>query len=80
MTKSAVSCGFVYPADLFTFTEETLNGTLHFLCSEFKMAELTEVMRQRDDTRLIEMLNKIRVGDVDDAVESLLKSRLAVQK
>ena len=26
------------------------------------------------------MLNKIRVGNVDDAVESLLKSRLAVQK
>ena len=31
----------------------------------FKMAELTEVMRQRGDTRLIEMLNKIRLGDVD---------------
>ena len=45
-----------------------------------KMAELTEVLRQRGDTRLIEMLNKIRVGDVDDAVEYLLKSRLAVQK
>ena len=46
----------------------------------FKMAELTEFLRQMGDTRLIEMLNKIRVGDVDDAVESLLKSRLAVQK
>ena len=29
MTKS---CGF--PADLVTFTEEILNGQLHFLCSE----------------------------------------------
>ena len=44
------------------------------------MAELTEVMRQRGDIRLIEMLSKIRVGDVDDAVEYLLKSRIDVQK
>ena len=36
----------------------------------FKMAKLTEVMRQRSDTRLI----------VDDAAEPLLKSRLAVHK
>ena len=35
----------------------------------FKMAELTEVMRQRGDTRLIEILSKIRVGDVNDALE-----------
>ena len=57
---------------------EDINGLeLWYL---FKMAELTEVLRQRGDTRLIEMLNKIRVGDVDDAVESLLKSRLAVKK
>ena len=65
---------------MFTFTEETLNGTLHFLCSVFKMAELTEVMRQRDDTRLIEMLNKIRVGDADDAVESLFKVKTCCTK
>ena len=44
------------------------------------MTELTEVMRQRGDIRLTEMLNKIRVGDADDVVECLLKSRLAVQK
>ena len=36
----------------------------------FKMAKLTEVMRQRSDTRLI----------VDDVAEPLLKSRLAVHK
>ena len=44
------------------------------------MAELTEVMRQRDDTRLIEMLNKIRVGDADDAVESLFKVKTCCTK
>ena len=64
--------------DLRKTTVKDINGLeLWYL---FKMAELTEVMRQRGDTRLIEMLNKIRVRDVDDAVESLLKSRLAVQK
>ena len=35
MTKSAVSCGFV------TFTEEILNGKLHFLCSEFQNCYLS---------------------------------------
>ena len=30
------------------------------------MAKLTEVKRQRGNTRLIEMLRKITVGDVDD--------------
>ena len=33
MTKSAVSC-FQFPADLVTFTEEILDGKLHFLCSD----------------------------------------------
>ena len=36
-------------------------------------------MRERDDIIVFEMLNEIRVGDVDNAVKSLLKSRLAVQ-
>ena len=36
-------------------------------------------MRERDDIIVFEMLNKIRVGDVDNAVKSLLTSRLAVQ-
>ena len=46
----------------------------------FKMVELTEVMRQKGDSRLIHMLNKIRVGNKYDAMESLLKTRLAVKK
>ena len=46
----------------------------------FKMAELTEVISQRGDTRLIVTLNKVRGGGVDDAAEFFLKSRLAVQK
>ena len=37
-------------------------------------------MRQKDDTRLIAILNKIRVGDVNDALESLIKSILAIPR
>ena len=36
-------------------------------------------MRERDDIIVFEMLNEIRVGDVDNAVKSLLKSRITVQ-
>ena len=46
----------------------------------FKKAAVTEVMRQRGDTRLIEMLNKIRFRVADDTVELLAKSRLTVRK
>ena len=41
----------------------------------FKLAELTEIMRQKDDLEFIELLNKIRVGNVDEHVEDKLKAR-----
>ncbi|XP_057310102.1 uncharacterized protein LOC130648098 [Hydractinia symbiolongicarpus] len=41
----------------------------------FKIAELTEVMRQRDDQHLIELLNNIRVGKLERRHEDLLKSK-----
>ena len=64
--------------DLKKATVKDVNGLeLWYL---FKMAEVTKVMRQRGDIKLIEMLNKIRVRDADDAGESLLKSRVTVQK
>ena len=35
----------------------------------FHFAELTELMRQRGGTKLIDLLNKIQVGNIDDNVE-----------
>ena len=45
VTKSAVSCGFL------TFTEETLNGKLHFLCNVIKGQLLFETRRLIEKTR-----------------------------
>ena len=42
---------------------------------KFKLAELTEIMRQKDHTMFIELLNKIRVSAVDVSVDYILKSR-----
>ena len=41
----------------------------YYLWSIFSWIELTEVMRQKDDLGLIQLLNKIRVGNFDEDVE-----------
>lgn len=41
----------------------------------FQIAELTEVMRQREDQRLIDLLNNIRTGNLEPRHEELLKSK-----
>ena len=46
------------------------------LWHKFKMAELTEVMRQRDDYQLINILNKIREGQIDEDVELKFKVKI----
>ena len=45
------------------------------LWHKFKMTELTEVIRQRDGYQFINILNKIREGQIDEGVELTLKSR-----
>ena len=56
---------------------ESINCWQNFaaLWKLFKIAELTEVMRQRVDSRLIDLLNNIRIGKVTPEDESPLKSR-----
>ena len=52
MTKSTVLCEF-YPqfyADLVTFTEEILNGKLHFLCSENYGKLLMQYFKELSET------------------------------
>ena len=44
----------------------------------FKIAELTEVMRQRGDVQLINLLNKVRVASLNDLDDSLLRSRFVL--
>ena len=43
------------------------------------MAELTEVMRQQGDYNFISLLNKIRIGVVDNEVERSLLSRFVAK-
>ena len=40
-----------------------------------QFAELTEVMRQRGDTKFIDLLNKIRVGNIDENVKKHIRER-----
>ena len=40
----------------------------------FKYAELTEVLRQTDNL-FINLFNKVRIANIDDDVENLLKER-----
>ena len=50
------------------------NNLIH-MWKLFKIAELDEVMRQKGDTDLIVMLNKVRTGDLDNESEILIMSR-----
>ena len=41
----------------------------------FKIVELSEIMRKQGHNEMIDMLNKIRVGNIDTSVDNLLQSR-----
>ena len=74
-------CGDLYQlspvkgAPIYSSTDN-IKGYLSLeLWSNFKVVELTEVMRQRGDLEFISFLNKIRVGIVDYEEEKILLSR-----
>ena len=45
----------------------------------FRMGELTEVMRQKGDFIFIDLLNKVRAGNIDSNDENLLKSKFIMK-
>ena len=82
--KPVLVCGDLYqlppvrakPIFLFDETQSLMQGVISMdLWNNFKIAELTEVMRQKDDVAFIHLLNKVRVGNVDENVENVLRSR-----
>ena len=61
---------------MFDETETMIQGIVTMdLWHNFKIAQLTEVMRQKDDEIFINLLNKVRVGNLDENVENLLRSQ-----
>ena len=61
---------------VFTFNvTETMEGFINMdLWHKFKLAELDQVMLQ-DDDMFVNLLNKIRKGEIDQNVEHIIKSR-----
>ena len=55
------------------FKDEMLN--ISHCWRYFKIAELSEVMRQRGDPTFIDLLNNIRIGSISDTDIELLQSR-----
>ena len=66
---------------LVTSTERSAKTLVSYnLWSMFSLIELTELMRQKDDLEFIQLLNNIRVRNVDEDVENKLKSRFTEKK
>ena len=42
----------------------------------FQFSELTEVMKKRGDAKFIDLLYKIRVGNIDEDVQKQIRERL----
>ncbi|XP_066910992.1 ATP-dependent DNA helicase PIF1-like [Clytia hemisphaerica] len=80
--KSVLLCGDLYQLPpvfkdpIYKTDCSTVHGIVGFeLWRKFQIAELTEIMRQRDDIDFIDLLNQIRVGELDEEKEQLLRSR-----
>ena len=48
---------------------------IYHLWKVFKMCELTEVMRQKGDSQLIDLLNNVRIGKLTDIDREIIKER-----
>lgn len=46
---------------------------------KFKLAELTEIMHQKDDAKFIKLLNKKRIGSFNDSIDNNLKPQFTQQ-
>ena len=55
--------------------EHPTSYAIKYLWEMFKFVELDEVMRQREDKFFVDVLNKIRVGDVDSNIVKVFRSR-----
>ena len=66
----------VHAQPVFIFNKtETMEGFIHSdLWRKFRLAEIDQVMSQ-DDEMFINLLNKIRVGQIDQNEEHVIKSR-----
>jgi len=42
----------------------------------FKLAELTESMRQKGDNTFIDLLNNIRIGEMEPEYEEIIESKI----
>lgn len=77
--KSILVCGDLYQLPPVmaksVFDTDGLMISVFKLWHLFKLAELSESMRQRGDTVFIDLLNNIRVGEIDVNDENLIKSR-----
>ena len=49
---------------------------IHHLWRTFKSCELTEVMRQREDSLFIDLLNNVRIGELSESDINVLGSRV----
>ena len=67
------------PVSMFNETEKSEGFLILHLWHKMKLAKLTEIMPQKDDTMYIELLNKITVGVVDVSVDYILKPRFVLQ-
>ncbi|XP_066928370.1 uncharacterized protein [Clytia hemisphaerica] len=80
--KSVLLCGDLYQLPpiyrdpIYKADCSSMQSIVGFeLWRSFQMAELTEVMRQRDDIDFVDLLNQVRSGELDEEKEELLKSR-----